>query len=86
MRKLDLTQKTAIALYLMSAVVLSSCESQQQQQQNVNLEIKYKSKTCDINVVEIDSCQYIIAQTGYGNGGISIIHKFNCKNSYHNCK
>lgn len=40
---------------------------------------KYTSWACSIKVVEIDSCQYVLAQTGTSDGGLSIVHKQNCK-------
>jgi len=52
-------------------------ESETQKQQNVKV---YGSMSLDIKVIKIDSCEYVIAQTGYRDGGVSITHKQNCKN------
>ena len=31
------------------------------------------------NIIEVDSCQYVVAVKNSFNGGVSIIHKQNCK-------
>lgn len=32
-----------------------------------------------VRIFEVDSCEYVAYDTGTSNGGISIIHKQNCK-------
>ena len=57
--------------------LFTSCEKIQVKQSN-NHVYEYISSSCEVKVITIDSCQYIIAQTGTQNGGLSIIHKQNC--------
>ena len=78
--KCSLLQRQApLAAMLLLAAVYSSCNENTEQKQGVDVKSKYTSWTCDIKVVDIDSCEYIVAQTGFRDGGLSIVHKQNCK-------
>lgn len=67
----------AAALCLMS----STCKNIDEEPETLNDE-----KGSGITVMTIDSCQYIKAQTGRQDGGVSIIHKENCPNPIHKRK
>jgi hypothetical protein len=64
---------------LMLAAGLLSCNEESQTVENVDVEKRYTSYSCEIKVIDIDSCQYIVAQTGFSNGALSVVHKQNCK-------
>lgn len=66
-----------ILAILMLAAGLSSCETKKAE--GVSSDIKYSSWACQVKVLEVDSCQYILAQTGTSDGGLAIVHKQNCK-------
>ena len=66
-----------LAAILMLAAVFSSCEPTAKDGTKSNT--KYISWACDVKVITVDSCEYIIAQTGTMDGGLSIVHKQNCK-------
>ena len=66
-----------LAAILMLAAVFSSCESTTKDGASSNT--KYSSWSCDVKVITVDSCEYIVAQTGTMDGGLSIVHKQNCK-------
>jgi hypothetical protein len=72
-----LTTSAKIATILLLAAVFSSCEPQSKD--GTKTDTKYTSLACDIKVVTIDSCEYIVAQAGRIDGGLSIVHKQNCK-------
>ena len=57
--------------------LFTSCEKIQVKQSN-NQFNEYINSSCEVKVITIDSCQYIVAQTVSVNGGLSIIHKQNC--------
>lgn len=76
-KSLGLTTSAKIATILMLAAGLSSCEPTAKD--GAKSDIKYSSMSCEIKVITVDSCEYIVAQTGFSNGGISIVHKQNCK-------
>lgn len=42
-----------------------------------NSKVIIDSMTYEVNLINIDSCQYLMAKTNYG---VGIIHKQNCKN------
>ena len=41
--------------------------------------VKHNEQALEIKVIEVEGCEYIVAQNGTANGGVSIIHKRNCK-------
>jgi hypothetical protein len=57
------------------AAVFSSCEPQSKD--GTKTDTKYTSLACDIKVVTIDSCEYIV--WGGSHGEIGYAHKGNCK-------
>ena len=71
-------QPCILAMLLLAAVFLS-CNEKINTKQAADVQIKYTSRSCDIKVVDVDSCEYIVAQTGTLDGGLSIVHKQNCK-------
>jgi hypothetical protein len=75
--KMKFTTSAQIAAILMLAAVFSSCEPQSKD--GTKTDKKYTSWACDIKVVTIDSCEYIVAQASRIDGGLSIVHKQNCK-------
>jgi len=75
--KLKFIPSAQIAAILMLAAVFSSCEPTAKDGASSNT--KYSSWSCDVKVITVDSCEYIVAQTGTMNGGLSIVHKQNCK-------
>ena len=67
-----------------SILILASCndyESKFKRPERTDdlVKSKYTSWVLDVKVLTIDSCEYIVAQTGRQDGGVSIIHKQNCK-------
>jgi hypothetical protein len=69
----------AIAITLL-ATLFTSCENNKIQQrtgtiQESNIKVSWGVETA-IRVLEIDSCEYLVATK---NNAISIIHKQNCK-------
>lgn len=88
MKKLSFTTKTAIALYAMLAVGVSSCnissgETKNETPKNVSYEHTegmWGSLDYQIEQKTIDSCEYIII---FGSEGRNIIHKANCRNAIH---
>lgn len=77
MQKFKLHLSAVLAAILLLCAVFSSCEPQAKD--GAKADTKYSSWSCDIKVVEIDSCEYVVAQTGFKDGGLSIVHKQNCK-------
>lgn len=41
--------------------------------------IEKSIRTVELSVMEIDSCEYIVCGTYSTDGGVSIVHKQNCK-------
>ena len=91
MKKLKFTTKTAIALSTMLvAVIFCGCgtDGKTPEQREVEETKAYKSERINfsnyessvkVNTVVIDSCEYLYAWFGMGNGGGSFTHKGNCK-------
>jgi hypothetical protein len=69
--------KNSLTAILLLWVV--SCNESRTDKDSATVENKYSSWASQIKVVDIDSCEYILAQTGTINGGLSIVHKQNCK-------
>ena len=57
---------------LLTAAVFSSCSSQQEAPLNSVQKIEYGK----IQVVEVDSCEYVVWHYSYSGG---MVHKQNCK-------
>lgn len=75
-------------LILLLVFTMFGCSSNETVNETVNesprvesiLKHNLKNATGAVHMVEIDDCEYIIATHGNsGGGGISIIHKENCK-------
>lgn len=77
MQKLKSLPSAVLAAFLLLSAVCSSCEPQYKDGLNSN--IQYTDWACNAKVITVDSCDYIVAQTGTSDGGLSIIHKQNCK-------
>lgn len=66
----------AFAYVLLVAVIFSGCGSNNSEQQKQPLNKIQKIETGDVQVVSIDSCEYVVWNYGYAGG---IVHKQNCK-------
>jgi hypothetical protein len=67
---------------VLAAVIFCGCEAPNEKNtppQTTDVQTRYTSWSCDIKVLNIDDCEYIVAQTGFKDGGLSIVHKQNCK-------
>ncbi len=62
---------------LLAAWLFSGCE-----QRSAGIEVEGAEGLDAVRLIEVDRCEYIWVQSGYG-GGLS--HKGNCRNSIHNC-
>ena len=79
--------KTKILLIAISFVFCVSCSSKKVEpvapKQTTNVMVKlpdqYDSFVYGYKVIVLDSCEYIYAWFGMGNGGGSLTHKGNCK-------
>lgn len=77
MRKLKFTTKTAIALSTMLvAVIFCGCGSNNSEQPKEPLNKVQKVEYGTSQVLEIDSCEYVVWNYSYAGG---IVHKQNCK-------
>ncbi len=68
----------AFAYVLLVAVIFCGCgssNSEQQKEQKPLSQIQH-IETGDVQVVQIDSCEYVVWNYGYAGG---IVHKQNCK-------
>jgi hypothetical protein len=79
MQKFKLHSLAVLAAILLLCAVFSSCNKTPQSPNSAEVKTRYTSWSCDVKLVDIDSCEYIVAQTGFKDGGLSIIHKQNCK-------
>ena len=63
---------------LLVAVIFCGCESDnsEQQEEQKPLNQIQSIETGDVQVVQIDSCEYVVWNYGYAGG---IVHKQNCK-------
>lgn len=68
---------TLAAILMLAAGLLFSCEPTSKD--GAKSDTKYSSMSFDVKVITVDSCEYIVAQTGTLDGGLSIVHKQNCK-------
>ncbi len=66
-----------LAILMLAAGLLFSCEPTSKD--GAKSDTKYSSMSFDVKVITVDSCEYIVAQTGTLDGGLSIVHKQNCK-------
>jgi hypothetical protein len=69
-----------LAIAIVFVVMFTSCEVPTTIKKQATSEYQYKSLICDVQIITIDSCEYIVAQTGTFDGGLCIIHKQNCTN------
>lgn len=77
MEKLKSHYSALLAAILLLCAVFYSCEPVSKD--GAKSDTKYMSYSCDVKVITVDSCEYIVAQTGSIRGGLSIVHKQNCK-------
>jgi hypothetical protein len=71
---------TRLLILLLFAVLIAGCDRNQSHVRvRMEPEQLHTTDKCVVRVVTIDGCQYIIAQTGWADGGMSIIHKQNCR-------
>jgi len=66
----------AFAYVLLVAVIFCGCGSNNSEQQKQPLNKIQTIETGDVQVVSIDSCEYVVWNYGYAGG---IVHKQNCK-------
>jgi hypothetical protein len=59
-------------------ILLTSCNDKTPQEIKES-QTEYSKFNTQIYVVVVDSCEYIVASKTYSDGGVSIIHKHNCK-------
>jgi len=67
-------------LIIIICIALFSCaDNQNEGIQTKGPRYAYTGNRLDVSVIDIDSCEYVVAQTGFADGGLSIVHKNNCK-------
>lgn len=73
-------RKHVLVKVLLFCIIFVSCDSNEgQKNEYPSPKIKYENNAYSIKIIDVDSCEYLLANTGTIGGGISIIHKENCK-------
>lgn len=72
-------KKTIVLLSTITVLFLFSCgpsREEMEKEQNQKSNTRYVGP---VRIVTVDGCDYLIVNNGY-KGGVSITHKYNCKN------
>jgi len=80
MKKMRLLPSAVLAANLLLCAVLSSCNTDVEKEKGSAdvASVQSWGWSANVKIITVDSCQYVVAETGTSNGGISIIHKQNC--------
>ena len=72
-------QATLAAILMLAAVSCQTVSDKTPDQKTKEQALRLSGWSYEVRVFEVDSCEYIVTTTGTINGGVSTIHKQNCK-------